>query len=312
MKIGLISPSNFNQEISHGYQIDCFIHGLRELGHNVYFSWDKRVIISDVEIIFNPFLFIKFHKAYIKETLISKIPYIIYSTEILRSDLSGFNFEARDDFTIEEKELFFNFCNNALKILTPSGDNLAYEKLNNKVQGTKVGYISTLPTICRSIKPDFDLVFFGSINQSRSMFFEELNKAKIRFAVLGYGHSLIRDSFVANSKAMLNLNHSITEWKNVRASQNREAIPLPTSLPFSPNRLIQALHNKMLCFSDIPESSDGYYDPYFQSFTVENGVEKIKTIIESEKWKILGETYFDKFSKSTPYSVLLNGYLSNL
>lgn len=312
MIIGLVSPSNYNQDISHGFHINCIIHGLRELGHNVYFSWDKRVIVPNLEILINPFLFIKLHKEYIKEIIKSKIPYIIYSTEILRSDLSGFNFEMRDDFTAEEKDIFFEFCSKALKILTPSGDNFAYEKLNSKVITSRVGYIPSLPVIRRAVKPNFDVVFFGSMNATRDNFFQELTKANIKFAVLGYCHALLRDCFVANSKAILNLNHSIDEWKKIRFEQKREYIPLPSSLPFSPHRLIQALHNKMLCLSDLPESGDDYYKPFFHSFSKGNGVELIKSVTQSDAWRDLGENYSDKFSKSTPYSVLLNKYLSDI
>jgi len=314
MKISLISPSNFNQEIVSGFHLQYLICALREIDHRVYFSWDNRIINdSDLEIIFNPLLLIKFNKNFLYDLIISKRPFIIYSSELIRPDLSGYNFELRDDFNSEEKDIFLKICTMALQIWTMIGgpEIDIFGKVNRNVKHLKIGFTPSFSMMKKCRSPDWDILFYGSMSAHRKSILDGFEKTGLKIAVLGYGSEMIRDCFLSNTKIVLNINHGSHEIEALMKSQNREHIATGI-FPYSTPRIIQCAHNSVVCVSDYAPLRDSYIERLFVPIKNSNLAETCFNIIKGNSWHDLGIENHSKLKNESFFCENLSILLSNL
>jgi hypothetical protein len=276
MYINLICPPDHNQIIPHGFIIKCLISALEDLGHSVYFNWMSPVYARPAfSIVMGPLLLVKFHKEYTRALIKNRPPFILHSTEMLREDISGFNWFDRDTFTQEERDLFVGLVNASLMVWTSNADIEIYNRIKNNAHTPKIGGTPSLPTVRRQSNPPIDILFFGSLDDRRRKILESLKATGLNVVVLGYTDDIVRDQFVSATKAVISIHHnpSITNFK-VRSVYS--------------HRLVYLAHHGVTSISDYAQARSGDWELLFEPVPDGNYAQVAENIILSGSWQDAG------------------------
>jgi len=276
MYINLVCANDHNQIIPHGFQIKSLISALEDLGHSVFFNWMTPVYRTPgLSLVMGPILLVKFHKEYCASLIHSKAPYILHSTEMLREDLSGFNWWERDDFTSEEKALFLALVEHSLSVWTGDHDSHIYKKIKSKVHVPKIGGTPNLAVIRKQRNPPIDVLFFGSMNEKRQRVLSTMQGRGIEVVALGYTDDIVRDQFVSAAKIVVSIHHT------------------PENLPYSirscySHRLIYLAHHGITSVSDYAQARSSEIEQLFVHAPDESHTEVCIEVLKSGLWQDAG------------------------
>lgn len=166
---------------------DLLYFSLRELGHSVQLR-KNHVEPSAINIIIGIHLF---DPMYIKD-----IPKntIILNTEQLSSVNSSWN------------KGIIKWFSSGFELWDYSDRNVEYLKKFGikKVKKFNIGYQHQLQRLTLDKNPEVDVLFYGSLNQRRSMVLEELQQHGVRTKVLHGVYGYERDKWIEKSKLVLN------------------------------------------------------------------------------------------------------------
>jgi hypothetical protein len=218
MFINLATPSLFRQDISQRLTLDLFYNTLTDLGHDVIINFDHNIYIPGAfNVIFNPQLLIKHYPDAVRNVLSNPHNYCVFETEPLNEDGLSYgepapDAEGNDHNKYSEKDvtLLKEFLGNAKFIMCPvMGSGPGLRKYNPNFEFFKYGYHKSLEKIRHAEFKLYDVLFYGSsATRERLDVLDSISSSGLSFANLGYVDYLMRDTYIATSRVILNINWS--------------------------------------------------------------------------------------------------------
>ncbi len=210
MRFHIACPSEFAQEITLREILLVLYHGLVDLGHQVTFAFDRVETVGKVvNLLVNPHLLVRFHRPALRAILDLKVPFGVFSTELLDPDAAGFNGEQHNRLSPAEYLIFRELVERAWFVWSFfRQDATGYGHHTDRFRNIAFGHCDALQEVRLASQTRYDLVYYGSTaSESRRDRLTEISKSGLRVMALGYCHYLERNSAIALSRAILHLNH---------------------------------------------------------------------------------------------------------
>jgi len=209
MLININIPSRYNQALIWRNFIEALRGNLLDLGHDVLINFDHFPLDGNFNFVTHPQLLIKYNKDAALALLKSNRPYFILETEPINESLSGYGNQDLPErrYTEEERDLYIRMMQNALFC----GGSLVlcklFSKITNNIERIRYHYHPCLESIHHWPDKKFDILFYGSFEtDERRSVLERLSNSGLSVIILGYCDHAMRDSYIAASRVVLNIN----------------------------------------------------------------------------------------------------------
>lgn len=224
---------------------DSIYYGLKELGLEVRHSINE-INSSALNIIING------HSIPFDENFLKSIP----------KDSIFINTEQLDSFIGKNKEIY---CEEFQELYTRWHKMIVYlgqhftiwdysqrniEHLKNigvhNVKYLRLGFQKELKRIINKTQKDYDVLFYGTLNERRQKILDELRKRKVNaINIIAFGQS--RDDFISRSKIVLNIHYFNAEiFENIRLNYlMNNAVAILSEL--NPTTSIDPIYKNAIC-----------------------------------------------------------------
>ena len=242
----------------------ALLYSLESLGHDVIvqkdtMSKDRVNIISLGE---------RLTMQDIDKIIASKVPYIVYQTEVFTDEGLNFQEGLTKEFCVEKQERYLKLCRNALMVWECFDFNQKYlQNLGIESHIIYHGYHPKLEGLPKKEKLDIDICFFGSITPYRIQVLQKLAKKKINVSILQFEPPLFRDETLRRSKINL----------SIRAND--------TTMSHLPHfRVLTALYHNTMTISEQARGQDWMKD-MMEMVPIDDFVESVASALSSKEYE---------------------------
>lgn len=188
------------------------LYTLESLGHDVIVSKDS-LMKDRINIIA---LGLRYSEQEIQAIVNSKVPYIVYQTEVFSS--KGLNYfegmPIQESLNVQER--YVTLCRNALMVWECFDFNQQYlQSIGIESHIIYHGYHPRLEGLPKKKELDIDLCFFGSLTHYRKQVLQQLRKRKLSISVLQLEPPLFRDEVLRRSKINLSIRANDTTMSHL-------------------------------------------------------------------------------------------------
>lgn len=188
------------------------LYSLESLGHDVIVQKDtmakdrvniialgERLTIQDIDKI-----------------IASKVPYIVYQTEVFTDNGLNFQEGVTKEFCLEKQERYLKLCRHATMIWECFDFNQKYlQNLGIESHTIYHGYHPRLEGLPKKKTLDIDVCFFGSLTPYRLKVLRKLVKKKLNVSILQWEPPLFRDETLRRSKINLSIRANDTTMSHL-------------------------------------------------------------------------------------------------
>ena len=188
------------------------LYTLESLGHDVIVS--KDTLMKDrINIIA---LGLRFSKQEMDAIINSKVPYIIYQTEVFTPQGLNYLYTGPIQASLDLQDRYINLCRNALMVWECFDFNQQFlQTIGIESHIIYHGYHPQLEGLPKKKELDIDLCFFGSLTNYRKQVLQKLRKRKFSIAVLQLEPPLFRDEVLRRSKINLSIRANDTTMSHL-------------------------------------------------------------------------------------------------
>jgi len=241
MLVNINIPSRYNQALIWRNYIEALCGSLFDLGHDVLVNFDHFPLDADFNFITHPQLLIKYNPEAALALLKCDKPYFLLETEVINENLNGYGDESIPErrYSEAERDLYIRLTQQALFAGGPVKLCKTLSRVTDRIEQVRYNYHPCLERISHWPEKKFDVLFYGSFEtEERRDVLQRLSQSGLSVIILGYCDQSMRDSYIAASRIVLNINVSATG-------------------SVSTLRTIFCAANKVACLSNRVEDLDG-------------------------------------------------------